>query len=341
MAFPRVLEPAAEWRQHQVADPALYTEHLGADDLRELEAALRAAKTASGDLLDIGAPQFPLPTLGPRLQRIERELMDGRGFVVIRGLPRERYDDDDLSLLYWGIGAHLGTPWAQNHHGHVLGDVIDQGKRPDDPTARGNELGAVGLPYHSDGSDLVGLMCLQTSAEGGESTVCNAVAIHNDLVRKEPELAAALYQPLPYDFRGEQGPGGKPYYLVPVFTECADRLFVRYIRPYIRASQRHPEAPRIGVLAERAMQRLDELTADPQYEVFMEFEPGDIQFINNYHVLHGRRPYRDDPATGRVRHLKRLWLETASPLDRPAHFQNRARSHWERGRSVSRLQRPA
>jgi hypothetical protein len=171
--------------------------------------------------------------------------------------------------------------------------------------------------------------------------VCNALAIHNDLVRHAPELAAALYEPQPYDFRGEQRSGGRPYYMVPVFTEWNERLFVRYIRPYIRASQRHPETPRISELAERAMQRLDEMTADSQYEVFMDFEPGDIQFVNNYHVLHGRTAYRDDPSTGKVRHLKRLWLETEVLRDRPPHFANNSRSDWEGRRSISRLDRRA
>jgi len=339
MHTPRILETAAEWRRGDVADPATYTEQLSASEVAELDAALRCAKAKSDDLLEISKEDFPLGDFTKRLRSIEGDLIDGRGFVVIRGLSRERYDNDELCLLYWGIGLHLGTPWAQNKHGHLLGDVTDQGKEVNDPTSRGNELGSIGLPYHSDGSDLVGLMCLQRSEEGGASTVCNAVAIHNDLVREDPELAAALYEPQPYDYRGEQRPGGKPYYLVPVFSECDDRLFVRYIRPYIRASQRHPETPRISEVAERAMQRLDAMTRDPQYEVFMDFEPGDIQFINNYHVLHGRAPYRDDASTGRVRHLKRLWLETETLKERPQQFQNDSRRHWEQRRSVSRLDR--
>jgi hypothetical protein len=49
----------------------------------------------------------------------------------------------------------------------VLGDVTDQGKTIDDPTARGNELGRIALEYHCDGSDLIGLLCLMTAAEGG------------------------------------------------------------------------------------------------------------------------------------------------------------------------------
>jgi hypothetical protein len=338
---PRVLEPAAEWRRGEVADPATYTEVLDASDLAELDAALRTAKAKSDDMLRITKEDFPLGALSARLRRVENDLIDGRGFSVIRGLPRDRYDNDDMCLLYWGIGAHLGKPWAQNKYGHVLGDVTDQGKRLDDPTTRGNELGSIALPYHSDGSDLVGLMCLQTGIEGGVSTVCNALAIHNDMVRHAPELAAALYEPQPYDFRGEQRSGGKPYYLVPVFTEWNSRLFVRYIRPYILASQRHTDTPRITKLAEEAMRRLDEMTRDPQYEVFMDFQPGDIQFVNNYHVLHGRTAYRDDPSTGRVRHLKRLWLETEVLHDRPPVFANNSRSDWEQRRSISRLDRQA
>jgi hypothetical protein len=338
---PRILETQAEWRHGDVADATKYTEVFDKSEIEELDAALRSAKTKSQDFLAIGKDDFPLPTLGKRLKRIEHELINGRGFVVLRGLPRERYDNDDMCLLYWGIGAHLGQPWAQNAKGHVLGDVSDQGKAVNDPTARGNELGSVGLPYHSDGADLVGLLCLQRPGEGGLSTVCNALAIHNDMVRHEPELAAALYEPQPYDFRGEQKAGGRPYYMVPVFTDWADRLFVRYIRPYILASQKHPETPRITPLADKAMRRLDEMTADTQYEVMMDFEPGDIQFVNNFHVLHGRTPYKDDPSTGKIRHLKRLWLETEVLRDRPAHFANNSRSHWEAKRSVSRLDRQA
>ena len=149
-------------------------------------------------------------------------LLDGRGFARIAALDTARYDDDDLTLLYWGIGLHLGEPWAQNKHGHVLGDVTDQGKTIDDPTVRGNELGGIALDYHTDGSDLVGLLCLRTARTGGLSCVANAVAIHNQLVRDHPDLAAALYEPMPYDTRGEQAAGARAFYSVPGSPSTAD-----------------------------------------------------------------------------------------------------------------------
>src|SRR5262249_48699616 len=196
--------------------------------------------------LDLGRDDFPLPALAARLARIERELIDGRGFVRLRGIDRRAYTQTEMELLYWGIGMHLGAPWAQNQHGHVLGDGIDQRKAGNDPTARGKELGGVALPFHCDGSDLVGLLCLENGLAGGLSAVANSVRIHNELVRTRPDLAAALYGEFPYDYRGEQPAGGTPYYSLPVFTEWDGRLFVRCIPPYILASQRHPDAPRLS-----------------------------------------------------------------------------------------------
>ena len=332
------LEPAAEWRASDVADAESWTLRLTAADHAELDAALAAAKTKSTDPLELGREDFPLDELAAKLDGVVDVLLDGRGFARIAALDTGRYGDDDLTLLYWGIGLHLGEPWAQNKYGHVLGDVTDQGKTIDDPTVRGNELGGISLDYHTDGSDLVGLLCLRTARTGGLSCVANAVAIHNHLVRESPDLAAALYDPLPYDTRGEQAEGAAPFYSVPGFTEHAGRLFVRFIPQYILASQRHADAPRLSETAREAIAAVSALANDPDFNVYMDLQPGEMQFINNYHVLHGRTAYEDDVEQGYKRHLKRLWLATYALTDRPAHFAALGRrSHWEARRSVSTL----
>lgn len=325
------LETHAEWRAADVADPDAWTMRLDAADLDELDGALTTAKAACTDLLDVTRDVFPLPTLAPRLADFARGLIDGRGFGRIGTLDVERLGADDSSWIYWGIGLHLGDPWPQNAKGHLLGDVRDQGKAPDDPTARGNEIGGHPLTFHSDGSDLVGLLCLDSGVSGGESMIANALFAHNELVRTQPDLAAELYEPLPYDFRGEQQAGSRPYYSVPTFTAHRDRLFVRYIRPFIEASQRHDEAPRLTDAQRAAMDAYDALIHDADNQVEMLLRPGEMQFINNYHVLHGRRRYVDDPAKGRVRWLKRLWLATdvLGPDDRPERYQRSgAMTHW-------------
>jgi hypothetical protein len=337
---PVPLEERCEWRADEVGER--YVFHLTDDHLAELDAALAHAESRVDDVLDISRELFPLPTLGPELARITDDLVNGLGMVLIRGVPVERYGKDRASAVYWGVGMHLGHPWPQNAKGHLLGDVTDQGRALDDPTARGNELGGIPLPFHSDGSDLVGLFCLDAGAGGGDSLVANAVTIHNDLVRDDPDLAAELYEPYPYDLRGEHAPGSRSWYTMPVFTRRGDRLFVRYIRPYIESSRRHPDAPRPSERARAALDRVDALCADPQYRVAMGMRAGDMQFVNNYHVLHARDGYRDDRAAGRVRHLKRLWLETdvLTDDDKPERFRlGRTDSYWaSKGRTKSEVQ---
>jgi hypothetical protein len=333
------LETECAWRTDGLGDE--YVFELTEAHVDELDGALVHADTTCADVLDITRDAFPLPTLGPELDRIARELIDGRGVVLIRGVPVERYGKARASSIYWGIGTHLGHPWPQNAKGHLLGDVTDQGRAASDPTSRGNEIGGIAFPFHSDGSDLVGLFCLDAGAGGGASLVANAVSIHNELVRTEPDLAAELYQPFPYDLRGEQAPGTKSWYTMPIFNRQGDRLFVRYIRPYIESTRRHDDAPRVSDRAREAMNRVDAMCADPDFHVSMTMRPGDMQFVNNYHVLHARDAYEDDGAGGRVRHLKRLWLETdvLTDADKPERFRlGRTDSYWSsKGRTKSEL----
>ena len=117
---------------------------------------------------------------------------------------------------------------------------------------------------------------------------------------------------------------------MPAFTEHAGRLFVRFIPQYILASQRHPDAPRLSATAREAIAAASALANDPDFNVYMDLQPGEMQFINNYHVLHGRTAYEDDVAHGYKRHLKRLWLATYALTERPSYFAALGRrSHWE------------
>lgn len=337
MSVPRLLETHIDWRAKDVNDPAGWTVTLTERDQAELDRALQNTKSVSNDLLQIDRNAFPLDELAVKIAGMERELIDGRGFVRISALDVRRYSDDDLTMLYWGIGLHLGDPWPQNKHGHVVGDVTDQGKSPMEAAARGNEMGLIGLDYHSDGSDLVGLLCLRKAKSGGLSCVANAVAIYNELVHIHPEVITLLREPVPWDFRGEEPPGYRPYYMFPIFTEYDDRLFVRFIPGYIRASQRHPEAPRLSAATLQAIELVSTMARARDFNVYMDLQPGEMQFINNYHVLHGRMPYEDDVVGGQKRHLKRLWLATRYLKKRPPQFRNRAHSYWARRRSVSQI----
>ncbi|MCR9078358.1 MAG: TauD/TfdA family dioxygenase [Hyphomonadaceae bacterium] len=334
----RKLDEHVAWRRQDMLDAKTWTVELSDDDQRELQAALEHAKQASADVLELGIDDFPLSGLKEKLAQMDHELLHGRGFVRLSALDGDQYSDEDLTLLYWGIGLHLGDPWPQNKYGHVLGDVINQGKAITDPTARGNELGSIALDFHTDGSDYVGLMCLHEAEQGGLSLVANAVAIHNEMVEQRPDLAEALYAPLPWDFRGEEAPGGAPYYMRAPFTEHDGRFFLFCVPQYIRASQRHPSAPRLTALELEALTMMEELARREDMHVAMPLRRGEMQFIYNYHVFHGRTEYRDPPVPAHPRHLKRLWLSSRSLTERPEHFALKSAPHWMQNRSASRME---
>ncbi len=82
----RALETHIDWTSKDVADPSVWTVVLSDADHRELDAALAQAKSVSDNLLDIGREHFPLDGLARKLEGIERELIDGRGFTRIAAL---------------------------------------------------------------------------------------------------------------------------------------------------------------------------------------------------------------------------------------------------------------
>ncbi len=319
---PRVLESHVNWSGADVADPQLWSMELTSEDHRELDFALRMAKSVSTDLINITRDNFPLDKLADKLTKLLIELIDGRGFVRISGLNTSKYSDDDLTMIYWGIGMHLGNALTQTNDGLIMGDVIDQSDDPNTPLARINYHGPIAFEYHSDGGDLIGLMCLRSAKSGGLSCIANAVAIHNELVHTRPDLAAALYEPLPYErVILQSNSEAEPYLMLPCFTEHFGRLFVRLFTGLIYSSQRHPETPRLSPKALEALQTVIQMAHDPQFSIQMQLQPGNIQFINNYHMLHGRTAYIDDPATGQKRHLKRLWISTPYLKTSPDYFR--------------------
>jgi hypothetical protein len=50
-----------------------------------------------------------LPTLGPVLDRLRAEVLDGRGFALLRGMPVEERPIAESATAYWGVGTYFGS----------------------------------------------------------------------------------------------------------------------------------------------------------------------------------------------------------------------------------------
>jgi hypothetical protein len=274
--------------------------------IAELEAA--ATATLDRDVASLSRADLPLATLDPVLDQVRKDVVDGRGFALIRGMPVERWSKAVIARAYWAIGCRVGLAVVQNPEGHVLGHVKDIGGDVDNPTQRGYQS-AANLPFHTDiGAEVVGLLCLKPAKSGGRSSVVSAATIWNEILDRRPDLAAVLAQPFYRDRRGEEVEGQKPWYAIPVFVPAGERMAVCYVRRFIHSCQRHADVPRLTDQQIEAMDLIDSLAYDARLKLDMDFRPGDIQLVNNLVSLHTRTEYEDWPDQAQKRHLYRLWL---------------------------------
>ena len=84
---------------------AEWSYRLSPAEVAEIEAALKSVQARGLDIAEICREDFPLPTLGPVLDRLRAEVLDGRGFVLLRGVPVEGRPIAESATAYWGIGT--------------------------------------------------------------------------------------------------------------------------------------------------------------------------------------------------------------------------------------------
>ena len=128
-----IRHPSA-WTVSDFRSPADYSVDLDAAQLRDIATAMRRIKAAGIGLDGLQREHFEVPSLRPIVEEIRRQVEDGRGFVLLRRLPIEDYSKDDLGLIFWGIGTHLGRGLSQSVLGDRLGHVRDFSR--EDPGAR-------------------------------------------------------------------------------------------------------------------------------------------------------------------------------------------------------------
>jgi hypothetical protein len=288
---------------------------LSPAQVAEIETAVEAVRARGFDLADITRADFPLPTLGPVLEQLRSEVLNGRGFVLLRGMPVENRPIAEAATAYWGVGSYFGSARSQNAKGHLLGHIYDLGgSSATNPTIRSYAT-AERQNFHIDRCDIVALLCLRRARSGGLSAIVSSMTLHNVMAQRRPDLLERLYQSFPVDRRGEVPPGKAPFYEAPVFNEHDGYLSVLYSRLHIGSAQRFPEARRLTAEDYEALDMLADLAGDPDLRLDMTFMPGDIQFLHNHTILHARSEYEDWPEVERKRHLLRLWL--APPDARP------------------------
>jgi len=220
------IDHPSAWNVADFTTPVDYTIEFDATQLRDIERAIQKIKAAGLGLDDLRREHFEVPSLRPVIDQIRYEIEDGRGFVVVRRLPVEVYSKDEIGMIFWGIGTHLGRGLSQSVLGDRLGHVKDFSR--EDPLARAYR-NKQELSPHTDSCDLVGLACLRHAKSGGVSQLTSALTVHNVMLEEYPESLERLYRGYVFHRRGEEQPGDLPYtpYRVPVYSNTDGKVSAR------------------------------------------------------------------------------------------------------------------
>lgn len=295
----------ADWSPEGLKDVTSWTYRLTDRDADELADGIEAMRRTGVAIVDVKRESFPLKSFGDVLIDVRRELMDGRGIVMMQNFPLERFDREETAIAYVGLGSWLGETMSQNKLGHILGHVKDLGGDYDDAHTRGYMTRAE-MRFHTDACDYVGLLCLNPSKSGGESRIASSVTVYNRMLERRPDLVKVLTEGFYRSRSGEVSPGELPYFKQPIFSFTSGYFSATGVGAAIDKAQNLPGVPKFTPAQKEAVevyrQTVEECALD------LDFRRGDIQFLNNFVMLHTRREYEDWPEEHRKRHLLRLWL---------------------------------
>jgi len=325
---PGPVKGRAAWRSSDFTSEADFVQKLSSTDIEEIEEAVE--RTRSLDIHEITKSAFELQNLADKIAMLRDEIIDGRGFAYLRGLPVDRYDRETLMRIYWGLSRHIGDPVPQNRNAHMIGHVIDIGTHENDYNKRITQTAAE-LQFHADTCDVVGLFCLHKAMTGGESMIVSGAAVHDEILARRPDLWEALHDRYYADRRGEIPAGRHPWFAIPLFNwhKGALRGYAP-LRQYVESAQRFADVPRLEGIQKEAFDYFLQVCNDLGFCLKVPFQRGDIQYLNNISVFHSRTEYRDFPDPSLKRHLLRIWLSLLDGPELPDVFLERWRT-IERG----------
>ncbi|KAH6718335.1 hypothetical protein BKA61DRAFT_513017 [Leptodontidium sp. MPI-SDFR-AT-0119] len=317
-SFPNQLKGELVWEGKDYTDESQWTLVLTDNHLQEIDAALKHFKSLNKSIGSVNQQTFPLPTLSPILHQHAKELQSGRGFFVLRGLRPDDYAIDENIIIYAGVSSYIGSV-----RGRQDSKLVDKTKQSSmlnhiKDLSQTSVAGNIGAPayttdkqvFHTDAGDIVSLFSLNVAAKGGESKLASSWRVYNELARTRPDIIKTLSEEWVFDGYGNPD---KPYttkpllYHTPATEASPERVIIQYARRGFTGFLNLPRTLGIPPITEAQAEALDALHfLAEKFSLTLDFQKGDVQYVNNLSIFHARDGFTDEP--GKERHLLRLWL---------------------------------
>lgn len=287
---------------------------LNSKALAEIAAAVEQLRLRKINLQIIEQEDFRVPSFARDVPELRRRLDEDFGLIVIRGLKFDGWSPEEIEMVYWGLGNYVGRVMRQNLRGERLDKVKNMGLENVTDPYRVIETNLHFQPHTDNGMleprppTYLGLMCVRSADNGGDSLLVSAYTIHNIIQAERPHYLPRLYQPFAIEPPVEQQlPGREPLWRRPVFEWDGKDLTIHYIRYLMDPGMERAGTP-LTPGEKEILDFIDSILRRDEVLFQYQLKPSEIVLGNNLRNLHGRTAFADQALAGKGRELRRIWL---------------------------------
>ncbi|KAH8694634.1 hypothetical protein BGZ61DRAFT_33097 [Ilyonectria robusta] len=302
--WPQFLDSPLAWTSDSFPKQEEIVFSLTENQKEEIYSAVRHFQSLGLPVRDINRDNFPLPTLTSPLNAMADDLHNGKGFTIIRGLNSPTPDHDSIAFL--GLSAYMAPQFGrQDQDGSMIVHIMDANNSKVPKEMRQSVYTNVAQPFHSDVfCEILALQVRSCADNGGNSIIASAWTVYNELAATRPDLIHTLAAgDWTFDTFGRD-----PAYHQRPLLFCEDgKVIMNFSRRILTGAPASPRSPMIPPITEAQAEALDAVHFTAlKHQLSIPLQEGDIRFINNHAVLHGRDAFDDSDQS--QRHLVRLWL---------------------------------
>ena len=280
--------------------------------LSELRGVAQHLRRKPVPLFLLRPDDFLLDECRETMNRVRRILDEGVRFAVVDRLPLDGVSKNEAKALFWLLSTLVARPVAQKMDGTMIYDVMDTGLKADAGTAIRPDKTNTEIVFHNDNAynqtppEYTALLCLQTAKKGPLSRIMGVNVLHNELLRRYPEVLPRLYTPFWFDRNAEHRPDEDRLLSAPIFTfdgELMARVALHQLRNGYKL-----KGEKMDTAAVVAIDALEDVFRSPGLWLEFFFERCQLQFVNNFSIVHSRTAFEDHEEQEKKRHVVRLWL---------------------------------
>ncbi|KAI2602017.1 Clavaminate synthase-like protein [Hypoxylon sp. NC1633] len=305
VGYPAHMGQELAWTGNQFGDHELhFVYHLTEKDLIEISSAKDHFLSLELDGDQVNQENFPLPTLGPELDKLSNDIHNGTGLCVVRGINPDNYSVEDLTIVWLGIQAYIADQrGCQDHRGNMLVHIVADNSSKIKLGHHRHSTSAISF-HNEEAGDVVAWLTRSTAAAGGKCIVASAYTIYNILAAHRPDIIRTLAK--------SDWPFALPQFQCrPLMFYHESRLILNFGRTPLLGNAVHPRPQHLPKLNDRQREALDVVEAIAQaVQLEIKTQAGDMHFINNLAVLHRREGFVDGESAQQKRHLVRMRLRS-------------------------------